>query len=169
MKSQMLYQHAQDENTGELKLLEIRENKAIKEMELNYQCYIQVKNNKYRYAPEEHAAELHQAQLQFQQEELDLKKAVDKHNNRQMEESGKRLAKELDTLSVRTQLKFDFENKELEQSQLRINLELQQSQQKINHEIGEALRAERLAAITQMCKDGMFQEEIENVKIIFDT
>ncbi|MBW0505054.1 hypothetical protein O181_044769 [Austropuccinia psidii MF-1] len=51
MKSQILYQHAQDENTGELKLLEIRENKAIKEMELNYQHDIQVENNKYRYAP----------------------------------------------------------------------------------------------------------------------
>ncbi|MBW0490136.1 hypothetical protein O181_029851 [Austropuccinia psidii MF-1] len=139
-------------------------------MELNYQHDIQVENNKYRYAQEEHAAELHQAQLQFQQEELDLKKVVAKKNNRQMEESGKRLAKELDTSSVRTQLEFDFKNKELGQTQLRIKLELQQSQQQINHEIGAALRAERLAAITQMRKDGMSQEEIEkNVKIIFDT
>ncbi|MBW0529783.1 hypothetical protein O181_069498 [Austropuccinia psidii MF-1] len=81
MKSQMLYQHAQDEKTGELKLLEIRENKAIKEMELNYQRDIQVENNKYRYAQEERAAELHRAQLQFQQEELDLKKAVAKWKN----------------------------------------------------------------------------------------
>ncbi|MBW0556123.1 hypothetical protein O181_095838 [Austropuccinia psidii MF-1] len=170
MKSQMLYQNAQDEKTGELKLLEIQENKAIKEMELNYQCDIQVENNKYRLAQEEGAAEFHWAKLQFQQEELDLKKAVARQNNRQMEESGKRLAKELDASSVHTQLKFDFKNKELEQSQLRINLELQKSQQKINHEIGAALRAESLAEITQMCKDGMSQEEIEkNVKIIFDT
>ncbi|MBW0490647.1 hypothetical protein O181_030362 [Austropuccinia psidii MF-1] len=85
MKSQMLYQHAQDEKTGELKLLEIRENKAMKEMELSYQRDIQVENNKYRYAQEELAAELHWAQLQFQQEELDLKKVVAKQNNRQME------------------------------------------------------------------------------------
>ncbi|MBW0534214.1 hypothetical protein O181_073929 [Austropuccinia psidii MF-1] len=75
IKSQMLYQHAQDEKTGELKLLEIIENKAIKEMELSYQHDIQVENNKYRYAQEERAAELHRAQLQFQKEELDLKKA----------------------------------------------------------------------------------------------
>ncbi|MBW0522724.1 hypothetical protein O181_062439 [Austropuccinia psidii MF-1] len=169
MKSQMLYQHSQDKKTGELKLLEIRENKAIKEMELNYQRDIEMDNNKYRYAQEERAAELHRAQLQFQQEELDIKKAVAKHNDRQMEESGKILAKELDASSVRTQLEYDFKNKELEQTQLRINLELQQSQQRINHEIGAAVRAERLAAITQMRKDGMSQEEIEkNVKIIFD-
>ncbi|MBW0552070.1 hypothetical protein O181_091785 [Austropuccinia psidii MF-1] len=170
MKSQMLYQNAQDEKTGELKLLEIRENKAIKEMELNYQCDIQVEKNKYRYAQEERAAELHWAQLQFQQEELDLKKVVAKQNNRQMEESGKRLVKEWDASSVCTHLEFDFKNKELEQSRLRINLELQQSQQQINHEIGAALRAEHLATITQMHKDGMSQDEIEkNVKIIFDT
>ncbi|MBW0520513.1 hypothetical protein O181_060228 [Austropuccinia psidii MF-1] len=74
IKSQILYQHAQDEKTGELKLLEIRENKAIKEMELKYQYDIQVENNKYRSAQEEHAAEFHWEQLQFQQEELDLKK-----------------------------------------------------------------------------------------------
>ncbi|MBW0592778.1 hypothetical protein O181_132493 [Austropuccinia psidii MF-1] len=114
MKSQMLYQHAQDEKTGKLKLLEIRENKAIKEIGLNYQCDIQVENNKYRYAQEECAAEFHWAQLQFQQEELDLKKAVAKQNDRQMEESGKRLAKKLDASSVCTQLEFDFKNKELE-------------------------------------------------------
>ncbi|MBW0558555.1 hypothetical protein O181_098270 [Austropuccinia psidii MF-1] len=145
MKSQILYQNSQDKKTGELKLLEIQENKAIKEMESNYQCDIQVENNKYRYAQEECSAELHWAQLQFQQEELDLKKVVAKQKNRQMEESGKRLAKELDALSVRTQLEFDFKNKELEQSQLKINLELQQSQQQINHEIGAELRAESLA------------------------
>ncbi|MBW0506650.1 hypothetical protein O181_046365 [Austropuccinia psidii MF-1] len=124
-------------------------------MEINYQCDIQGEDNKYRYAQEECAAELHQEQLKFQQEELDLKNAVAKQNYRQMEESGKRLAKEWDALSMRTQLEFDFKNKELEQTQLKINLQLQQSQKQINHEIGAALCAESLAAITQMRKDGM--------------
>ncbi|MBW0593971.1 hypothetical protein O181_133686 [Austropuccinia psidii MF-1] len=154
----MLYQHAQDENTGELKLLEIRENKAIKEFKINYQCDIQVEKNKYRYYQEEHADDLNWEKLQFQQEELELKKSVAKQNDRQMEESGKRLEKKLDSLSVFTQLEFEFKNKELEQSQLKINLELQKSQQGINNEFGEAVLSENLASSTQMKKDRMSQE-----------
>ncbi|MBW0526631.1 hypothetical protein O181_066346 [Austropuccinia psidii MF-1] len=87
MKSKMFYQNAQDEKTGELKLLKIRENKAIKELEINYQHDIQAENNKYRCAQEEHAAELHRAQLKFQQEELELKKEVAKQNDRKIKES----------------------------------------------------------------------------------
>ncbi|MBW0499168.1 hypothetical protein O181_038883 [Austropuccinia psidii MF-1] len=87
-----------------------------------------------------------------------------------MEESGKRLEKELDSLSVQTQLEFEFKNKELEKSQLNINLELQKFQHQIDHQIGASVNAEHLAAITQMRKDGISQEEMEKKsKIIFDT
>ncbi|MBW0495232.1 hypothetical protein O181_034947 [Austropuccinia psidii MF-1] len=137
--------------------------------QINYQHDIQVESNKYRYSQEELAAELHWAQLQLEKEDLELKKAVARQNYRQIEESGKRLKKELGTSSVHTQLEFRLKNKESEKSQLKINLELKQTQQKTYHEIGAALHAERLAEINQMHKDGISQEKMEkNSKIIFD-
>ncbi|MBW0468848.1 hypothetical protein O181_008563 [Austropuccinia psidii MF-1] len=122
MKSKILYQHAQYEKTGELKPLKIRENKAIKELEINFPPDIQVEKSKYRFSQEKSESEFNWAQFKFQQEELELKKAVEKQNDRQMEESGKKLTKELDALSVRTKLEFEYKNKEFEQIQLKINL-----------------------------------------------
>ncbi|MBW0496256.1 hypothetical protein O181_035971 [Austropuccinia psidii MF-1] len=86
MKSNLKYLHKHDAVQGELKVLEMRESKEIKKLEIEYQCELHNKKNQYLKAQEDRATEVHNAQLRFQEEELNLKKSAAIHDVKQLEE-----------------------------------------------------------------------------------
>ncbi|MBW0561812.1 hypothetical protein O181_101527 [Austropuccinia psidii MF-1] len=137
------------------------ENKEIKKLEIEYQRELHNKKYQYLKAQEDQATEVHNAQLRFQEEELNLKKSAAICDFKQLEESARKSNREIESSERRTKLEYEFKNKELEQRQEKINQELAQNQQKINHKISSASSAQHLEAIIRLRKEGMSADKIE--------
>ncbi|MBW0551188.1 hypothetical protein O181_090903 [Austropuccinia psidii MF-1] len=161
MKSNIKYLHKKDAVQGKLKVLEMHENKEIKKLEIEYQHKLYSEKNQYLKAQEDWETEVHNAQLRFQEEELNLKKSSAIRDVKQLEESARKSNREIEFSERRTQLEYELKNTELEQIQDKVNQELAQNQQKINHEISSAGSAQRLEAIIRLRKEGMSADEIE--------
>ncbi|MBW0488288.1 hypothetical protein O181_028003 [Austropuccinia psidii MF-1] len=90
--------------------------------------------------------------------ELEIKWANNKRANKEAEDGANQARLELEETSKRTRMEFDLKQQELEQNNRRMK-----------HEIGKEVRAERLAAIKDLQRDGLSSEEIENaLRMIFN-
>ncbi|MBW0482622.1 hypothetical protein O181_022337 [Austropuccinia psidii MF-1] len=87
MKNNIQYLHEHDAVQGELKVLEMCENKEIKNPEIEYEPELHNEKDQYIKAQEDRAAEMHNVQLRFQEEGLNLKESAAICNVKKLKES----------------------------------------------------------------------------------